>query len=58
MALNHVGGGLVKEVKPPHGNWEIKIHRGMMKGKVEVFVDAISTVHTKEHSHMDMMDIG
>lgn len=55
-ALSYVGGGQVAEVEPSRGGWKVEIYRGMMKGKVEVFVDPSGAVHTKKRSRLDMLD--
>ncbi|MBI0584005.1 MAG: hypothetical protein ISF22_07235 [Methanomassiliicoccus sp.] len=55
-ALSYVGGGRIDEVKSKDGGWEVEINRGIMKSKVELFVDFRGAVHVKKRSRMDMLD--
>jgi hypothetical protein len=56
-ALAHVGGGKVENIKPSGDGFEIDINRGLMKGRMKVYVDGNGTVNAQKQSRMgDLMD--
>jgi hypothetical protein len=56
-ALSHVGGGKVEKVTSTGGGYEIEINRGLIKGRMKVFVDGKGAINAQKQSRMgEMLD--